>query len=415
VPAEDFTDAFQEFTRNLEYARNLVDGGRRLAQLRVGAFDVHDLYRAAWVQAVAALDHWITREIVDRAVALAQDPSAIRPPKFNKIAIPVELFERVHHQAAPLDEAFRAHFEQTFGYMTFQSPEKIKDGFAHVSTINLWLRVAEIMDGDRSEGERVTPDIVRSRLREIAWRRNNIAHTADWDADSPTQRAAITADETVRTLDWLKAMATAVHEAVGRTTRAPDYDSAPEEAGGLGDAPASRSLSRVVPMRGTSVWSETDLLKSIEDYSTPPVAGTLLSVYRHAESHPAFRGYYFGEAAHPSVTAWFGIASDEAAVWSIYTGVSKSVLSVNFQWMRDRGAARERLAELADALSALPGWANIPIELQNDGYGRRPSLGPAALSAPSAAEIITRALNAFLSPTGPEPASDAGSRPDRPC
>jgi TPP-dependent 2-oxoacid decarboxylase len=52
------------------------------------------------------------------------------------------------------------------------------------------------------------------------------------------------------------------------------------------------------------------------------VAKTLLAVYRHAESHPAFRGYYFGEAAHPSVTAWFNIGSDEAATWSIYTGVN---------------------------------------------------------------------------------------------
>jgi hypothetical protein len=58
----------------------LVIGGERLAGLKVGAFDVEDLYRAAWVQAVAALDHWVTREIVERAVSLAEQPKAARPP-----------------------------------------------------------------------------------------------------------------------------------------------------------------------------------------------------------------------------------------------------------------------------------------------------------------------------------------------
>ncbi|WP_449060371.1 hypothetical protein [Planomonospora algeriensis] len=57
------TEAFQEFHRNLEYAPDLVNGGRRLEQLKVGAFDIGDIYRAAWVQAVAALDHWVHQEI----------------------------------------------------------------------------------------------------------------------------------------------------------------------------------------------------------------------------------------------------------------------------------------------------------------------------------------------------------------
>lgn len=398
MPDDKLADAFQEFKQNLDYARQLVYGGRRLGQLRVGAFDVDDLYRAAWVQAVAALDHWVTREIVDRAVALAEDRSATRPQKFNRLTIPVAVFEKIHHQAEPLDATFRAHFAQTFGFMTFQNPEKIKEGFGYVSTVNLWLRVAEILDEGRSDGDPITADMVRTRLREIAWRRNNIAHTADRDPDSPTGRAAITADEAVATIDWLEAMAAAIHQAVGKVTPAPDYDNAPAEAGRLGGTPASTMAQREVLTRGRSVWNEASLREAIEKYCSPPVARTLLAVYRHAESHPAFQGYYFGEGAHPSVTAWFGIGSDEAAVWSIYTGVSKSVLSINFQWMRDRGASSERLARIADALGTFPGWADIPTDLRNDGYGRRPSLGPAALSASSAAETITRALNELLTP-----------------
>ncbi|MEV5704684.1 hypothetical protein [Actinoallomurus sp. NPDC052274] len=401
MPVEAPADAFAEFNRNLDYARKLVEGGRRLGQLQVGAFDVDDLYRAAWVQAVAALDHWITRELIDRAVALARDPSAVRSPKFHKLTIPIELFEKVHYDDKPLDEVFRAHFAQTFGFMTFQNPDKIKEGFGYVSTVNLWLRVAQILERRRTDGEPITADLVRTRLKEIVRRRNQIAHTADHDADSPTSRAAITAEEVIATVDWLGTMATAIREAVGEPTPAPDYDSAPEEAGGLGAAPdVTEETPREVLTRGTGRWDEASLLDSIKRHCSPDVAETLLAVYRHAESHPAFRGYSFGEGAYPSVTAWFDIGGDEAPVWSIYTGVSKSVLSINFEWMRSRGAPVERLERLADSLAVFPGWSAMPETLRRDDHRRRPSLGPAALAGPLAMGLITGAVDQFLAPSG---------------
>lgn len=411
MPAEAPADAFVEFTRNLGYARKLVDGGRRLAQLQVGAFDVDDLYRAAWVQAVAALDHWVTRELVDRAVALAQDPSAIRPQKFdNKLTIPIGAFEDVHYAKKPLDEVFRAHFAQTFGFMTFQNPDKIKEGFAYVSTVNLWLRVAQILDEERTGGEPITADGVRTRLKEIAWRRNQIAHTADHDPDSPTAKAAISADEVIGTIDWLETMATAIKKAVGEPTPAPDYDSAPAEAGGLGEVPeVTEETPREVLTRGSSRWNEASLIDSIKRYCTPDVARTLLAIYRHAESHPAFQGYYFGDGAYPSVTAWFNIGSDEAAVWSIYTGASKSVLSINFEWMQNRGASTERLDRLAVSLEGFQGWSTMPRKLRQDGYRRRPSLGPSALADPAAADVIIGAIDDVLAPSG----HDASTSSDR--
>ncbi|GAA0322417.1 hypothetical protein GCM10010151_10310 [Actinoallomurus spadix] len=432
MPAEPPTEAFQEFTRNLEYARQLVGGGRRLGQLRVGAFDVDDLYRAAWVQAVAALDHWITREIIDRAVTLAQNPSITRPPNFNKLKMPVELFERVHYEQEPIDAAFRAFFEQTFEFRTFQAPDKIKEGFAHVSTVKLWVRVAEIMDAARSDDEPITPDIVRQRLDRIAKRRNAIAHTADRDPTSPTMRAAITADETLATINWLQAMAAAIQEAVGQPTVAPDYDSGPEDDAGptaevrlqkpghrrdaegtsgaedaqvsppenlsLTEAPSARADETFVRQRHR--WDETDLLESIENHCPPDVARTLLSVYRHAEKHPAFQEYRFGTGAQPSVTAWFSIGTDDAPVWSIYTGVSMSALSINFEWMQSRGASTEVLSKLAHDLRTIRGWRHLPAKLESDDYRRRPSIGMRSLAVPSTAETVITALNDLLSPTG---------------
>jgi hypothetical protein len=237
--------------------------------------------------------------------------------------------------------------------------------------------------------------LVRDKLREIAWRRNNIAHTADRHHDRPDKRASITADQTAETIDWLETIGAAILTALGAADPAPDIDAVPESAGALGEAPAPIGQRRIAT-RGHSQWDESIVRETIEKYCTKEVAATLLAIYRHAEGHPGFRGYYFGEGKAPSVTAWFNFGNDEAAVWSIYTGLLKSVLSINFEWMRNRGASAARLDRLADTLSILPGCQHLPADLIASSYAKRPSLGPDTLSDPNAAETIIRAVNEFL-------------------
>ncbi|WP_204024072.1 hypothetical protein [Sinosporangium siamense] len=384
---------FEQFQQNLEYARQLVRGGQNLERLKVGAFDVSDLYRAAWTQSVAALDHWITRELIDRAVLLAINPQVPRPPKFDKLPIPVGLFERIHHGRESLEEVFRAHLDQVFGFMTFQNLEKIKEGLAHVSTVKLWVKVAEILT-DQDPTAPVTQDKVRRRLEEIAWRRNNIAHTADHDPEHPGQKMPITSRDAEETLSWLESTAIAIQLALGDPLPAEDYSAVPSGAGALGEVPQVASRSPLTRGNG----KQESFLHALETYTHPEVSTTLLAVYRHAESHPAFRGYrhYCGEAAHPSATAWFSLGSDEAAVWGIYTGVSKSVLTINFEWMRNRGADRGRLARVNEALAGLPGWTDVSERLAAADYGKRPSIGPVALSHPDAARTVISALDELL-------------------
>ncbi|TQS27118.1 MGMT family protein [Microbispora sp. KK1-11] len=390
-PPDPTPAAFEQFQQNLEYARQLIDGGRSLERLAVGSFDVTDLYRAAWTQSVAALDHWITREIVDRAVALALTPEAPRPPKFNNLSIPVELFERIHYRDKPLGETFRAHLERHFSFMTFQNPEKIKEGFAHVSTVNLWVKVAEVLT-EQDPRNPITADGVRTRLREIAWRRNNIAHTADHDPERPGQKAPITAAEAEATIEWLETMAIAIQQALGDPLPAMTPDTGDE----LRAAPLTVAAEPVTGLRGKRTWDEPSFLETVHEYCPAGVRDTLLAVYRHAESHPSFHEYYFGEGEYPSVTAWFNLGSDKASVWSIYTGPAKSVLAVNFGSIRNHGASRERMARLAEKLSVLPGSARLRGQLESAGYAKYPSLQPAALASPEAREIIIAALNEFL-------------------
>ncbi|MEU8108386.1 hypothetical protein AB0C18_32215 [Nonomuraea muscovyensis] len=393
--AGDFPGAFEQYQRNLGYARQLVRGGRNLERLGVGAFDVTDLYRAAWTQAVAALDHWVTQEIIDRAVALAQRPGAPRPSNFSKLSMPVELVEKVHRNAEPLEAAFRAAMERFFEFKTFQHPDKIAEGFSHVSKVKLWRVVADRLT-DQDPSKPIAADEIRTQLTEIARRRNNIAHTADHDPDSFRRKKRITAGEVEQTIDVLESVAIAILQALGDLPPATDHSVPPAEAGSLGATPAQIDAKRRGIIRGLSKWTEESLLHALDEYCPPDVADTLLAVYRHAEGHPAFRGYIFGDGAHPSVTAWFSTGQDEAAMWSIYTGVSKSVLSINFEWMRNRGVPVNRLERLAYALSVLPGWTDLPARLATANYAKRPSSIPATLEWPDASQIILRALNDLL-------------------
>lgn len=211
---ESSTAAFQELSGNLEYARDLVRGGRHLERLQVRAFDVADLYRAAWVQAVSALDHWVHRELYDRALGLALNVREPRPPRFFALQIPMRLFEDVHHHAKTLPEAFAAHLRAHFGYQSFQAPDKIKQALAHVSDVSLWPSVARYL-AESGNGELTSQDAVVACLKDIVHRRNKIAHEADRDPGDGTKRLSISADEASRTIDQVEQIAGAIAAALG--------------------------------------------------------------------------------------------------------------------------------------------------------------------------------------------------------
>ncbi|WP_326824882.1 hypothetical protein [Streptosporangium sp. NBC_01756] len=116
------TPAFHNFERNLEYVHQLISAGRSLATFKPANLDVGDLYRAAWVQAVAALDYWVSQEIYSRAIRLAREPGIEKPKKFRDFAIPMAVFEDVHHHRIPLEEALGGHLRKFVTKNTFQQP-----------------------------------------------------------------------------------------------------------------------------------------------------------------------------------------------------------------------------------------------------------------------------------------------------
>lgn len=197
------TPAFDELRNSLEYAYNMVESGRHLEKLQVAAFDIKDLYRSAWVQAVAALDRWVGREIHDRAFGFAQNPQAPRPQGFLRLKVPVGLID-VLQGSEELHEEFEEFLQAEFGFETYQQPDRIKRGLRNVSDVDLWSQVPKtLLDKD-----------VRDNLKHIVWRRNQIVHASDVDPLTFRKRE-ITADDAYATVEWIKRLATAISSAIG--------------------------------------------------------------------------------------------------------------------------------------------------------------------------------------------------------
>ena len=202
---------FADLQRNLNYARSLATAGQHLAQLEVGAFEVPDVFRAAWVQGVAGLDHWVRQEVRIRMRRLARQHGGSKPKGFSAFAIPLGQIERVLQSDASLVEIIDEQFSQTRGHLTYQHPDKIRDAFLLVSDVkDLWNGVAKVLSERAEEGATVKGSDVHARLVEIVRRRNKIAHEYDEDPVNAPAKRPIDAATVIQTLDWIEQLAAAL-------------------------------------------------------------------------------------------------------------------------------------------------------------------------------------------------------------
>jgi hypothetical protein len=207
---------FDNFRRNLDYARSLADAGRRFGELRIGLFEIDDVFRAAWVQAVAALDHWVRQEVHSRMLEMTKQWQSRRPSGFSRFPVPMDVLENVYRRGVPLHRALDEHLAAVLGRNTYQRPDAIKEGFALVcDTSRWWERVAQALDESGGSGRQVTAGEIKQRLDAIVERRNKIAHEYDEDPNTHTKRAIDAASVTAN-IDWIERLAAALRDLVER-------------------------------------------------------------------------------------------------------------------------------------------------------------------------------------------------------
>ena len=198
------TRQFKSFEANIEYARQLIRAGESLQGLQPGALDITDLYRAAWVQAVGAADHWLHEELFRRVTELAADPGAELPAKLQKFQLPLSVIEAVRREEQTMSEAVLHHVKTKWGHESFHSPRKIAEAYGLVTDIDLWDKVARRLNDWNQHRTTRSSQSVRKRFSNVIDRRNKIAHHADLEDGDLKQRRPLTAGEVNDAVDWLE-------------------------------------------------------------------------------------------------------------------------------------------------------------------------------------------------------------------
>jgi hypothetical protein len=205
------SDAYQNLTKNLNHARNLTFAGTNLEELGVTRFEIGDIYRAAWVQAVAALDQWVRREIHERMLRLCETPGKERPERYRSFELTLSAHEDIAAGTISLRQALDDRLSRKLSISTYQDPEKIRQGFGHViDTTHLWRSVAEVISEQGGGNRTLTAGAIETKLRNIVRRRNKIAHEYDEDPPNSSRKRRINHVETMRAIEFIDQVATAI-------------------------------------------------------------------------------------------------------------------------------------------------------------------------------------------------------------
>ena len=193
--------ALTQFRDNLHHARHVLELAAAIEARTSDVVDTDDLFRAALVAGVSALDHYIHEIVRELMIEIADDKRS-QTAAFRKFSVTMgDLMKAADGVPAQqwMDEAVR----NKHGHLTFQQPDKIADAIRLVWIGELWPEVAAALDTDASS--------IKRQIALIVDRRNRIVHEADRDPtpphlrwpinDTDVQHSLSTIEKTVITID----------------------------------------------------------------------------------------------------------------------------------------------------------------------------------------------------------------------
>ncbi|AOS64174.1 hypothetical protein [Actinoalloteichus hymeniacidonis] len=209
------TREFQAFIRNIEYARKMVVAGQNLAAFQSPVIDVGDFYRAAWVQAVSAIDHWFHEELYRRVAELAALDGTEMPHQLTRFELPLAKVEAVQQGSVTLADAVVDHVKAKWANASLQNPRKIGEALKLVTNQNIWEKAARQLKEWTYGRTTITEQTLKKQLVAITDRRNKIAHEADLLDGDLEQRRSITDAEATDAIDRIERIALAIAYVLG--------------------------------------------------------------------------------------------------------------------------------------------------------------------------------------------------------
>ncbi|MFZ3593927.1 hypothetical protein [Streptomyces sp. BH104] len=204
------TRQFRAFTTNLEYARRMVKAGEALAHFQSPVIDIGDFYRAAWVQAVSAIDHWFHEELYARVTELTADDSPTMPHQLTKFELPLARVEEVRRGELTLADAVAEHVRSKWASASLQNPYKITEALKLVTEQDVWGKAAVQLNEWNRGRTAMDAKAVKRQLLQITNRRNKIAHEADLEDGELKRRRPITEADVTDAINWIERIALAI-------------------------------------------------------------------------------------------------------------------------------------------------------------------------------------------------------------
>jgi len=195
--------AFKNFEKNFQQARELVGLYEALEKIVSEALDKSDLLRMSLVLIVSALDYYV-HEVVKHGMVESYLGKRPKTDKFKKFSIPLDRF--LHTNVADpviVQEWLKDEIERQFGWRSFQKPDRISEALKYVKEGDPWSAVATALSRQR-EG-------IIAHLNTIVDRRNRIVHEADVDPIS-RERCDITKEDVKKSLEFVRKVVKALND-----------------------------------------------------------------------------------------------------------------------------------------------------------------------------------------------------------
>lgn len=214
-PTQPQTREFRAFLTNIEYARKMILAGQALAAFQSPVIDIGDFYRAAWVQAVSAIDHWFHEELYRRVAELAAQDSPGMPYQLTRFELPLAKVEEVRRGTTTLAEAVSGHVKAKWAHAALQNPRRISEAMKLVTEDDLWAKAAVQLNEWNHGRTSMSAQTLKQKFQSITERRNRIAHDADLLDGDLKRRRAISGAEVTDAVDWIERIALAIATVLG--------------------------------------------------------------------------------------------------------------------------------------------------------------------------------------------------------
>jgi hypothetical protein len=189
-----------QFEANLSRARDLVGLGQAIGAMTYGRVDASDLYRAALVHAVAALDAYVHAIVEDREVEIVM--GRLRAPAASaKFGLtPTAVAEILADATAPggAELTARKHIAQRIYVESYQRPEDIAAALTSVGIAKVWSTAFP------------DAEVAKTAVGLVTSRRNVIVHQCDSEPLQPGIATPLSADDAIAAINTVESTVKAI-------------------------------------------------------------------------------------------------------------------------------------------------------------------------------------------------------------